>query len=142
MASIWTAYDTLTTYFTTELNSLASLNAVLGAAIDNSSNRYLYADLELYLDTFNTAVITSVTVHIIASLDDTNYEDGSAGVPPVKLADITFQIVTGNTVKRAIARGLLLPPGKFKLLLTNRTGAAFPAANNTLKYRLYGVENA
>ena len=54
----------LTSYLTTELNSLANAGNKLGAAIDNRKARMLYMDVEIYLAQVDLSGQTNPYVNI------------------------------------------------------------------------------
>ena len=136
----WTAYSSPTTYLTTELNSLANGSNVLGAAIDNSSNKDLYADVEIYLASVDLSAQVNPAIYIwlVSRTNGTDFEDGGASTNPARAPDKIIPLRAVNGAQRVFARGLLLTPDQGKLLIGNRAGAALAAASNTIKYMVYG----
>lgn len=133
--SQWETPGAVQTYLSTELNSLANAGAVLGASIDNTAGK-AFINLELYLAVQGSARPdgASVRVDILPSVDGTNYND--ATVPcGQQLTQLPLDAaVTARYVTRVC---LPIPPTKFKLNITNRTGQAFKADSNTIKYTLH-----
>ena len=143
----------LTSYLTTTLNSLADDTLDLGAEINNETNLAIYMDLELTLASLDLSSQTnpSVEAYLIESVDGgTDFEtvtDGSstdAAHPPADKLLCTFGLRTGSAseAKLAIKSMLLIPPGRFKIALINRTGVAFASSSNALSYRTYKMLSA
>jgi hypothetical protein len=137
----WESSPSLTSYLTTELNSLADGAGVLGAEIDNSTGLDTFLDLEVYVDTQGSARSAGayISVHVIKALDGTNYEDYAGSTPPA----IWTRSMDAATTARRLASEFPLPAGqgKFKLYVVNHTGQAWPASGNTMGYRLYSLES-
>lgn len=141
---IWLYAASAANMLTTELNSIANSNAnvlsAAGATIDNSTNGFIYCDLEFLAGGTLTPVSGAfVEVWFLRSLNGgTNFEDGSATVAPGRLPDATIQVRAGTTITpRSGASGIILPPGHFKPILRNQTGVTLPASGNLLTYRPY-----
>lgn len=120
----------------TLLDNLAADGATAAtAAIDNSTDRWAYADLELVLGDFATAPSAggTIDVYILPSLDGTNYAtvDGN-GVPPAH-ALLTQLSATDQDNQRLIALDLPVPPTLFKLVVVNGLDQPFPSTANELK---------
>lgn len=140
-----------TSYLGATLNSLANDTTDLGTEINNESNLCTFIDLELYLASLDLSAQSNPTVviYLIESIDGGTHfdtaEDGvsaEADVPPVDkiLCQFGLRVDTAAEEKHAIKSILPIPPGRFKLLLRNKTGVAFAAANNTLYYRTYNLK--
>jgi len=142
--STWTSYGAVQSYLTTELNSLADGANKLGAAIDNSSNKDFYMDVEIYLASVDLSAQTNPAIYIwlLARTDGTNFEDGGDAVDPARAPDkiVALQAVSG--AQRVFARGLLQTPDQGKLLIGNRAGAALASSGNTVKYMVYSEQTA
>lgn len=141
----FSSYGSTTTYLSTELNALADNGNKLGAAIDNSSNRHFYMDVEVYLNTVDLSAQTNpaVNIYLLPSLDGTNYVDGADGTDPTaQTLAKSVAMLEANSTHRQVARGIVIPPALFKLLIENKLGAAFNATLNTIKYRIYTEESA
>ena len=137
---------TWTTIMSTDLNSLASGNALLQAAdIDNSVAFDKYMDLSLVLGSavFPNTTGLNVSVHIYPLSDDgTHYGDGkftaAAAGPPAYPACAVFPLIINVTqAQYGQALGIIIPPAKFRVVITNNGGVGFNPAGNTLKYRTY-----
>ena len=141
----WSALGSTTTNMSTALDSLANDGRVLGAEIDNATDRNMYADFELYVDSFGSAPATDghVLLYLLQALDGTNYEDGDASTTPGSHALVgSFPFRTVATAQRITLRHLLLPATKCKPLLINKggAGATFASSGNTLRVRTYNSE--
>lgn len=125
-----------TSYLTTELNSLADAGNVLGAAIDNSTNKYLYHDIEISLA---SAAFTGGDAHIkiyVLSQVDASYPDGDASIDPVITNPVYIgQIRAATAAQVIVIRDIELPNGNFKYLFENNGNVALASSGNTVKYR-------
>ncbi|MCH7988581.1 MAG: hypothetical protein IID46_05435 [Planctomycetes bacterium] len=100
MAVIKYQRGSVTTVLSTELNSMAVGNRVLSAAIDNTTDLYLFEDLVLSVDFVGTPDAGAiVSVFLIEALDDTNYVEGSASIEPAQSDMVgSFNIFAYNEV--------------------------------------------
>lgn len=132
--------------FSTEVNSVVNGNAILAAsALDNSSTLDEFFDISISLGSVTPGAGAPYIGFYLVSLnqDGTTYGDGrfgsAAAGPPasqyfigsVPCVASTAGIITG------IIRGILLPPGSFKLILYNQTGVTLAGSSNTIKIRSY-----
>ena len=142
----------LTSYLTTTLNTLANNTTDLGAAINNETNLCTHMDLELMLASVDLSAQTnpSVTIFMLESVDGgTDFDTGTdavsadASIPPADkiIAIMGVRPGTGAEAHVAIKSMIPIPPGRFKLLLRNTTGAAFAGTTNLLSYRTYNVNS-
>lgn len=144
----WTAPETLAAYLSTDLNSLANSTSdttgfsASGAEIDNTTDLFQYLALELVLAAQGAARAAgaSIEIWIEVAVDPTpTYEDrANAAFTNRLLAVIGLDAAT--TARRRNVEHIVIPPLKFKLYVRNRTGQAFAASGNTLKYRRYNEQ--
>jgi len=142
----FTEYDSLQTYLTTELDSLADGANKLGAAIDfaaGGTDRKLFMDIEVYLASVNLSAQTNPALYIwlIRRTDGTNFEDGGDSITPARAPDKIIPLREVNGAQRVSARMLMLMPDQGKLLIGNRAGAALASSGNTVKYNIYSVQD-
>ena len=132
----------LVTLETTSLNSLADAAAITSTAIDNSSTLDMYCDLELYVPSWTSAPTADKTcdVYLVRSNDGTNYEDATAARPSVNGAVGSFVLDNTAGAQRHNLPGILIPPGKFKLLFVNKSGFAMAASGNILSGLFYNQQ--
>lgn len=132
-------YQTIVSAMTTDLNSIANnayaTSVALGA---DATAAELTADFELALASLTPTGTPVIDLFLIRSADGTNYEDSAT--PPADAFAGSFEVTTGAAAKRAILRDRTLPPGLFKAVIRNRTGVAFAATGNTLKYRPHSIQ--
>jgi len=141
----WTAYDSIVSYLTTELNSLADNGNKLGAAIDFATagaDRKLYMDIEVYLGSVDLSAQTNPALYlwVLGRTDGTNFEDGSDSVDPARPPDVIIPLRAFNGVQRVFVKRVLTTPDQGKILIENQSGAALAATLNTMKYYLYSEE--
>ena len=120
----------------TELNSLADGSRTnAGTEVDNSANLDTYALLELTV-TFGTAPSAGgyLALFMVTAPDGTQYSDGSSSVDPgadTWVLNIPVRAVT--TIQHKITKIFPLPNAKFKFILENQSGQAFPASGSTVE---------
>jgi len=141
----WTAYDSIVSYLTTELNSLADDGNKLGAAIDFAGatpSKKQYMDVEIYLASVDWSAQTNPAIYVwlLPRTDGTNFEDGADAVDPARAPDKIIAMRAVNGAQRLFARFLLTTPDQGKLLFENKSGAALAASGNTVKYYIYGED--
>lgn len=119
---------------TTELNSLANAAySAVGTAFDNTSGLARWASAEIVLGSLTPTAGAYLMLFLVQSLDGTNYEDAPSSTNPgMHMAVAILNVATGAAAKRVMAPPFALPAGKFKPVLLNGTGAAFPASGNTV----------
>lgn len=135
MATIkWTTRGSATTLASTELNSLASGSYATGPEIDNGTNLNQFVDVDLILA---SAVTTGtgapyVGIYLVPTLDGTNYPTLPAATvePPASYFVAAIPYVASTSFTRGESRQIVIPPGKFKALVRNVLGVAFPASGN------------
>lgn len=149
MTSLKLEAASIATIASTELNSLANGSAALGAEYDNATGLYLWGLFELNV-TFGTNPTAGNTVdlYIIPAPDGTNYDDyttGAAGIAPSTcyVGGFPLRAVTSaQKIPLGTVRRIDLPPTKFKVLLVNGSGQAFPASGSTVKMVPYRYQSA
>lgn len=140
---LWSGYKAAeASRLTTELNSLANGSVTaLSAEIDNGTNKYLYADVEVFLNTATPTGTPVVDLYLVPTVDGTNYPEFDTGASPsainLNYLVATLYVKASNATHRAVARQIPVPPGKYKWALRNGTGVALNASSNTVKERNY-----
>lgn len=123
---------------TTELNSLGTASiCAAGTTVDNDADHDQLCDLELSV-TFGSANAAdrAISVWFLATVDGTNFEDGSSSVTPNRPPDAIF-VTRAVTAHRIMVYGVRVPPRDFKPILRNDSAQAFPASGSTLKAFFY-----
>lgn len=120
----------------------------LSDEIDNISNKYRLADLELVLGSAAfTGADSGVEIYIVPSLDGTNYPTWTGNTTseapenaqyfacflPLKAATQAQRVLTN--VEDPVA----LPNGKFKFGVRSRANVALASSGNTLSFRPHTV---
>lgn len=143
MANIKNEYNTAGTA-TITLASLANGSGRASTAIDNSTGKYLSADVRVKITTGGTSATGYVSVYLIRSEDGTNYDDSFGGTDgaytPVNalLLGTILTPATATYVKTfdTAELGLTLP-AKWAIGIVNSTGNTLSATagNHSVTYR-------
>lgn len=135
---------TWTSLMTTELNSIASGNAILGGtAVSNQTALDLFCDFSIVLASAAFVAPNFMGIYLYPLNDDnSSYGDGrfgssAAGPPPSSYAVGTIGIVAATQAQTGTLCGIVMPPGTWKPVLYNQGGVALASSGNTLKYRTY-----
>lgn len=145
MATIqFSSYPGLTSYLTTELNSLANGSRKLGAALDTAQATHMAVELDLAAQGSARSAGAQCEIYLLKSLDGgTDYDYGSDSLDPPLTTLVAVLPLDAATTARVVTAMFPLPGDLpyAKLLLKNSTGQAFAASASTLKYALYNLEN-
>jgi len=136
----WTAtYGTAVSYLTTELNALADAGWALSAVITNNVTALdELVDIPLVLASAVTAGTgsPSVDIYLLPIADgttDDNPPGASAGAIPAGKFVGAIPAIASASFTSGTLRGVVLPPGKYRIGAQNNLGVAMPATGNTLK---------
>lgn len=137
----WSAANTSGTLY----NALANGSALLSDLdITNGTDLDIFADLSwLAGGTATTAAPNYLAFYLYPlGQDGSTYGDGrfgsaAAATPPsiYFIGAIGFAAAAGTTIA-GVVRGIVIPPGTFRFLVFNQSGAAL-ANTNVFKYRTY-----
>jgi hypothetical protein len=130
-------------FTSTNLNSIAFLNAIAGTAIDNSTALNMFADLSLQLGAITPTIEGAWAYLYPRNKDGTTYGDNrfttvAAGEPPpqYRIGNFSWDLTAG--AKYSTIYGIVLPPGFFKFVLYNYCGVTWGGGGvNTCQYRTY-----
>lgn len=137
-----------------DLASLANGSTVLSSVADiaNQTNLDIYADISVRMTVASATppAGSQFSLFLCALLDDgSTYGDGSmtsggtaTRIPPFAPAGvISLESAAAVTLLAGFVQGILIPPGSFRLALTNSSGAALSATagNCVVKYRTYNL---
>lgn len=135
---------TWTSLMTTELNSLASTNALLGGtAVSNQTALDIFCDFSIVLGSAAFVAPNFIGVFLYPLNDDgSTYGDGrfgtaAAGPPPLNYGVGSIGLVAATQAQTGTLTRIIMPPGTWKPVLWNQGGVALNASGNTLKYRTY-----
>lgn len=116
----------------------------LSDEVDNTTNLYAYADLDLVLGSAAfTGTDSSVEIYIVPTVDGTNYPDwtgNSTSDAPEQthyLVDI-LPLKAATAAKRVVSSSqaaIELPQGKFKFGMRSRANVTLAGSGNTLYFR-------
>lgn len=116
----------------------------LSDEIDNSTNKYAFADLDLALGSAAfTGADSAIEVYIVPTVDGTNYPDWTGnttsdapeqnhyfvGLLPLKAATAARRVVSSSQ------NAIELPQGKFKFGIRSRANVTLASSSNTLYWR-------
>lgn len=131
--------------FSTEINSIVNGNAILSSiAITNGTALDIFADISYVAGgTATTAAPNYLGFYLYPLNEDgTTYGDGrfgssAAGPPPGNyfIGSIGFAAAASTTIA-GVVRGIVMPPGTWKPVLYNASGATLDSGP-TCKYRTY-----
>ena len=132
-----------TLLLSTHLNSLANNAIATGVPFSNTTNQYLMANLELFVNfTSGPTASTAVSVWFLQNVFGSGYEAGAPGVTPVRLPDAVIPVFPNANSGQRLATTCLIPPGEFIPCLKNDgTGQAFGGANNYLAVKPFTYTN-
>lgn len=147
---------TLSGYLTTEAavawasgQALASLTdnefTDLSDEIDNSTNKYRFADLRMVLASAAfTGTDSGIECYVIPTVDGTNYPtwtgNGTTDEQENAFFYVGFIPTTGTTAAQAgVLERVPLPNGKFKFGFRNRGNVTLAASGNTIYWRPHSV---
>lgn len=136
----------VTLFNAADLNSLTAGNFVLSTitAIANApgaSGGDIYADFDFILGSITPSAGGYISLYLFPLMHDASSYPGTptsgATVPPntYKVADVS--LTTSAAVQTGMARGIILPPGTFKVGLVNNSGVNFAASANSAQFRSY-----
>lgn len=155
MATISLNYDTEQTMTVTSLHSLtdSATGGWQSAVVDNTTNLYVDALVQVVIDFANTAPAGDKTVYVFAyggiNTTYTNPASGSEGTITVVSMDtnpMAFKLIgvlpyttqdeigESQPFSVAAAFGGVLAP-KWGIVVMNRSGASFAASGNSVKWR-------
>lgn len=145
-----TAQTVAWTGATQKIDSLANDEWTdLSDEIDNSTNKYAFADLDLVLG--SAAFIgtdAGVEVYIVSTVDGTNYPDwtgnSASDAPEQAHYFVAFLPLKAATAARRVLSAsqseIELPNGKFKFGIRSRANVALAASGNTLYWRPHSYD--
>lgn len=144
MASIKNEFNTAGTA-TITLASLASAAGRCSTAIDNSTGKYLSADIRVKVKTGTATATSYVEVYLVRSEDGTNYDDSFGGTdaaltPVNSLLLGTLSTPSSTTTYAKVfdtaELGLSLP-AKWAVCVVNKTGNTISATggDHSVTYR-------
>ncbi len=116
----------------------------LSDEVDNTTNLYAFADLDLALGSAAfTGTDSGVEVYVVPTVDGTNYPDWSGNstsdAPQQVHYFVAFLPLTASTAARRVVSSsqaaIELPQGKFKFGIRSRANVTLAASGNTLYYR-------
>lgn len=141
MASVKWEAGTDSTVMTTGLNSLADEANAITSAINNTTDLYLFDDVEWNHAAlgYSPAAGSVIELYIVSEkLAGGAYEDGDATIdPPASNLVGVFNIRSATAAQSHILRQIPIPPDNFKYVVINKTGGTLASTGNTLRRRPY-----
>jgi hypothetical protein len=121
----------------------------LSDEIDNSTNKYAFADLDLILGSAAfTGTDAGIEVYIIPTVDGSTYPDWTGNTtsdaPEQGHYFVAFLPLTASTAARRVVSSsqaaIELPSGKFKFGVRSRANVTLASSGNTLYYRPHSYD--
>lgn len=137
---LWAKPDDPVTVIGTEANSLTNAGLALSSGSFVNTNGRVYADVEFVAGaSFSPVTGGYIDFWFLRSIDGgVNFEDGNSTVAPTRPSDTAILVRGGTAIRpQSGASGVPLPPGFYKVLIRNMTGAAFPASGNLIRIASY-----
>jgi hypothetical protein len=137
--SKWSA-PTLSTVISTALNSITHQATAASSTIDNTTTRYMYADIEVFLN-FSSGTPISTAMCMLEFQEEVDGSNVDAGFTDTETPLLAINIPIGQaaaTAQRVVARQIPIPPAQFIVVFANETGLTLPASGNTVKFLYYG----
>ncbi len=129
---------------TTELNSIASGNAILGGtAVANATPMDIFCDFSLVLASLAAIAPNFVGLYLYplnddgSSYGDSRFGSSAAGPPPSNYSVGSIGVVAATQAQTGTLLRVVMCPGTWKPVLFNQCGVALASSGNTLKYRTY-----
>jgi hypothetical protein len=136
----WTSGQTLDSALDNEWTDLSD-------AIDNSTNKYPFVDIEIVLASAAfTGTDSAIEVYLVPSVDGTNYGDWTGNVTTDEQENngyfVGSKLTSGATAaQRLTLRDIPLPNGLYKYGLRNRGNVTLGSSGNTVKWRPHSGES-
>lgn len=132
-------------FSTATLDSIVNGNAILSdVSITNGTALDIFADVSGAFGSITAAAPNFMSIYLYPlNKDGSSYGDGrfgssAAGPPPGNYFCGSFGFPTGAATIKGMVRGIILPPGTFKFVLYNLSGATLAGSSgNTIQYRTY-----
>jgi hypothetical protein len=142
MASVKWEAGSDSTVASTTLNSLADDSKDVSSEIDNSTDLYLFDDVEWHHATLGGTPSAGAVIELYCvsiELDGTGYEDGEDGTvdPPSSNLVGVFNIRAVTAAQTHMLRQIPIPNNKYKYVVWNKTGQTLASSGNTLRRRPY-----
>lgn len=135
MAVLQTKYDAKTA-ITITLDNLANATVVISSAIDNSTNLFQDALIEVTID--GTAATNAwLEVRLLASEDNSIFGTWESGIP-LGVINLSVDLQTAHF---SLLNAVFQAPKYYKIAVKNNTGAALAASGNSASYQGINVES-
>lgn len=134
----WTSGQSLNSLTDNEFTDLSD-------EVDNSTNKYMYADVEIVLASAAfTGTDSGIELYLIPSQDGTNYPTWTGNGTTDEQENVGFFVgfvpTTGTTAaQRMVLRDVALPNGKYKWGFRNRGNVSTAASGNSATWRPHSV---
>ena len=134
----WTSGQSLNSLTDNEFTDLSD-------EVDNSTNKYMYADVEIVLASAAfTGTDSGIEVYLIPSQDGTNYPTWTGNGTTDEQENVGFFVgfvpTTGTTAaQRMVLRDVSLPNGKYKWGFRNRGNVSTASSGNSATWRPHSV---
>jgi len=119
----------------------------LSDEIDNSTNKYPFADIEIVLASAAfTGADSIIEIYIVPSVDGTNYPNWTGNVTTDEQENMQYFVNSVTTsgataAQRIVVRDVLVPQGKYKYGFRSKANVSLAASGNTAKWRPHSGES-
>lgn len=137
-AVVWTSGQSLNSLTNDEYTDLSD-------EIDNSTNKYYLADIDIVLGSAAfTGTDSGLEVYLVPTVDGTTYPTWTGNGTSDEQENNSFFIglvtTTGTAAaQRMVLRAIELPPGKYKFALRNRGNVTLASSGNTMYWRPHTI---
>jgi len=140
MTSVKWEPGTSSTIMTTELDLLAVDANAVSTEIDNSTDLYLFDDVEITIGEAYGSVFAEgqhLDLYLVREkLDGSGYEDGDSTIDPPAANLVGVFVINAQNYQTHTLRQISIPPAKYKYVLINQADQ-LQSSGNLLKRRPY-----
>jgi hypothetical protein len=143
----WTAYNTVVnlgdnTCLAARVDGYYNICQVAAAdvVIDNGTNLNMMMDVLINLGAATWTTTGWLELYLLLATDGINYDSGSSTYLPSSgnlVASLQISTDTTSAAKQLTARGIILPPGKAKMLFRTKAGVTLASSGNSMGYYTY-----
>ncbi len=130
------------------IGSFVTGYGVLGSGVISNSGLDLYMDVSFQCTSISPGTNPFFALYLLPVFNDgSTYADGATGSTAANQPTASFLVGTvtlrteASVAQNVMFRGIVIPPGSFKLYFLNMSGVTMPATGTVCKYRTYAENN-